>query len=372
MKDVLYWDAFKVMNLDIAELLPFKGTLVGSSREQVQVLGHLPAIMTFGSGDSVKSVKVRYLIVNVASPYNIIIIRSSFNALEATLSTLYLILKYPLEDGCVGAIKVDQGLARKYYKDSLKLQKKAHAEKSIKCDHLKVNLVDIYPIEDPMEDSLTPIKDVKKVYIGAQIPKTTQIGSNLSLKEEAEIISILKENVNLFTWKLADMLGIRPNIVCHHLALDSTIKSMSQRKQKDGEEKIRVIEDEVGKLLKVGFIQEIKYPIWLANIVMVKKKSGKWRMCVDFTDLNKTCPSDPYLLPHIDRLIDGAFSFNLLSYMDAYSSYNQIRMNLLDAPKTEFMTNNSNYYYEVTPFRLKNIWATYQRLMDMVFASQIG
>lgn len=95
-------------------------------------------------------------------------------------------------------------------------------------------------------------------------------------------------------------------------------------------------------------------------------------MCVDFTDLNKACPKYPYPLPHIDRLIDGAFGFRLLSFLDAYSGYNQIQMNLLDAPKTEFMTNKNNYYYEVMPFRLKNIVATYQRLMDRVFASQIG
>lgn len=133
-----------------------------------------------------------------------------------------------------------------------------------------------------------------------------------------------------------------------------------------------MIEDEVEKLVKVVFIQEINYPTWLANIVMVKKKLGMWRMCVNFTDLNKACPKDPYLLPHIYRLIDRASDFCILNFMDAYSSYNQIWMNLLDAPKTKFMTNMNNYYYGVMSFGLKNEGATYQRLMDMVFVSQIG
>ncbi|RDX94953.1 hypothetical protein CR513_22598, partial [Mucuna pruriens] len=69
-----------------------------------------------------------------------------------------------------------------------------------------------------------------------------------------------------------------------------------------------------------------EYPTWLKNVVMVKKASGKWRVCTDYTDLHKTCPKDPYLLPNINRLVDGASSFAVLSFMDAYSGYNQIKM----------------------------------------------
>lgn len=129
----------------------------------MQVLRHLPVITTFGSGDNTKSFKVRYLIINASSPYNIIIGIPSFNALEVALSTLYLTLKYPLEDGHVGVLKGDKGLARKCYEDSLKLKKKAQDDEPVKDDHLKVNLVDIDPREDPAEDNLTPIEDMKKV-----------------------------------------------------------------------------------------------------------------------------------------------------------------------------------------------------------------
>lgn len=223
----MYWDAFKGTHFNITKLLPFKGTLVDFSGEQVQVLGHLPVIITFGSKDNAKSVKVMYLIVNVASPCNIIIGRPSFNALEATLSILYLTLKYPLEDDRVGMIKGDQGLTRKCYKDRLKLKNKAQADEHIKDDHLKMNLIDIDPREDPMEDDLTPIEDVKKVQISAQISQTTQIGSNLSQEEEAEIIRILKENIYVFAWKPNDIFGIDPSIVCNYLALDPAIKPVS-------------------------------------------------------------------------------------------------------------------------------------------------
>ena len=102
------------------------------------------------------------------------------------------------------------------------------------------------------------------------------------------------------------------------------MKPICQRKRKIGEEKRKVVAEEVEKLVKAGFIGEVQYPTWLSNVVMVKKKAGKWRMCVDFTDLNKACPKDAYPLPHIDRLIDGASGFRLLSFLDAYSGYNQI------------------------------------------------
>lgn len=121
----------------------------------------------------------------------------------------------------------------------------------------KSNLVDIDPREYPVEDNLTPIENLKTVQIGAQSSQTTQIGSSLSLDEEADIIRILRENVDLFALKPTVMPGIDPNIVCHHIALDSGIKLVAQRKRKEGEEKRKVIDDEVGKLMKADFIKEI-------------------------------------------------------------------------------------------------------------------
>jgi len=90
--------------------------------------------------------------------------------------------------------------------------------------------------------------------------------------------------------------------------------------------------------LKAGHIREIQYPERLANVVLVKKANGKWRMCVDFTDLNKACPKDSYPLSSIDALIDNAFGCRMLSFLDAFSGYNQIMKHPKDASKTAFMT----------------------------------
>ncbi|GAU30099.1 hypothetical protein TSUD_55830 [Trifolium subterraneum] len=131
-----------------------------------------------------------------------------------------------------------------------------------------------------------------------------------------------------------------------------------QRKRKMSLEKQKTVEEETQKLVNAKFIREVKYPTWLANVVMVKKASGKWRMCTDYTDLNKMCPKDDYPLPSIDQLVDNASGYGLLSFMDAYLGYNQIRMHPEDEEKTAFMTDRANFCYKVMPFGLKNVGAT--------------
>ena len=96
-------------------------------------------------------------------------------------------------------------------------------------------------------------------------------------------------------------------------------------------ERQKAVRDEIGKLLEA---REVHYPDWLANFVLVKKSNNKWCMCMDFTDLNKACPKDCYPLPRIDLLVDATAGHSLLSFMDAYSGYNQICMNPEDEEKT--------------------------------------
>ena len=104
---------------------------------------------------------------------------------------------------------------------------------------------------------------------------------------------------------------------------------------------------------------------------MVKKPNGKWRMCVDFTDLNRACPKDSYPLPRIDTLVDSTARHELLSFMDAFSGYNHIRMKEEDQEKTSFVTSQGLFCYKVMSFGLKNAGATYQRLMNKMFVHQL-
>ena len=104
---------------------------------------------------------------------------------------------------------------------------------------------------------------------------------------------------------------------------------------------------------------------------MVKKPNGKWRMCIDFTDFNRACPKYNYPLPRIDTLVDLTARHELLSFMDAFSGYNQIKMKEEDQEKTSFVTSQALFCYKVMPFGLKNAGATYQRLMNKMFAHQV-
>lgn len=124
------------------------------------------------------------------------------------------------------------------------------------------------------------------------------------------------------------------------------------------ENRKKVIDEEVENLLNADIICEIKYPDWLANVVLVKKPNGKWRMCVDYTDLNAACPKDSFPLPSIDQLINATSRHTMLSFMDAFFGYNQINMDLKDIAKTAFITHRAVYAYKMMPFGLINAGST--------------
>ena len=134
------------------------------------------------------------------------------------------------------------------------------------------------------------------------------------------------------------MPGIDPSVITHRLNVYSSSKPVRQKKRVFASERDNAIKEEVQKLTITKFILEVYYSDWLANVVMVKKANGKWRMCVDFTDLNKACPKDCYPLPCINQLVDSRAGHKLLSFMIAFSGYNQIRMDEADQEKTSFVT----------------------------------
>ena len=134
------------------------------------------------------------------------------------------------------------------------------------------------------------------------------------------------------------MPGIPREVVEHSLEIRSGSRPVKQRLRRFEEEKHKIISEEVHKLLAVGFIKEVHHPDWLANPVLVKKKNGKMRMCVDYTSLNKACPKDPFPLPCIDQIVDSTTGCETLSFLDAYSGYHQIKMKELVQLATSFIT----------------------------------
>ena len=138
--------------------------------------------------------------------------------------------------------------------------------------------------------------------------------------------------------------------------------SVTPRKQpprRPSNEHVEAVKSEVFKLKQAGAIKEVFYLQWLANTVVVKKKTGKWRVCVDFTDLNKACPKDPFPMPRIDQLVDATVGHPRMSFLDVFQGYHQIPLATDDQEKTTFVTPVGNYHYKVMPFDLKNAGSTY-------------
>ncbi|CAJ2636298.1 unnamed protein product [Trifolium pratense] len=256
----------------------------------------------------------------------------------------------------ISSIDLDSRFSKQENKDEKKLRKEKKEDDEASQEHRR-------PVPDG-EFELMPF--------GEDPSRAVKIGTGLPELARKQLEACLKENADLFAWHASEMPGLDPNVACHQLTIDPTALPIVQRRRRQSPEKSEAAEKCVKDLLEANFISEARYTTWLSNVVLVKKSNGKWRMCCDYTDLNRACPKDSYPLPCIDRLVDNSSGFKLLSFMDAYSGYNQIPMAVADREKTAFMTESGNYYYNVMPFGLKNAGATYQRMMNKVFRGQIG
>jgi dsDNA-binding SOS-regulon protein len=169
------------------------------------------------------------------------------------------------------------------------------------------------------------------------------------------------------------MSGVPRQLIEHSLNVDPNATTKRQHLRRFTDDRRNAIKKELAKLLTPGFIREVFHPEWLANPVLVRKKSSnKWRMCVDYTDLNKHCPKDPFGLPRIDQVIDSTAGCDLLCFLDCYSGYHHITIKEEDQEKTAFITPFGAYCYMTMSFGLKNAGATYQRAIQACFKRQLN
>ncbi|GKV30032.1 hypothetical protein SLEP1_g38898 [Rubroshorea leprosula] len=347
--NIMYFHCFESLGLDPALLQRYDGPIYGFNNQPVPVEGVLTMNVAFGSGRSYVTPSVRFLVVKMASSFNIVIGRPTLTEIRAVVSQSHLCMKFPTPTG-IATLRGNQEVARHCYITSVTQPQKGKAQtpeinpKRIPDDRqvMGVEIVDNRP-ED--ETRAAPVEDVEEVQIDDRDPsRKTQIGTKLNPEERAELIAFLRPNKDVFAWTSADMPGIPTS----------------------------VIKEEVEKLLQAGFIRRIDYCEWVANPVLVKKANGKWRMCIDYTNLNDACPKDCYPMPNIDKLVEAASGNERLSLLDAYSGYHQVPMAAEDEEKTLFYAGDEIYYYVMMPFGLKNAGATYQKMVTIVFRAQIG
>ena len=295
------------------------------------------------------------MVVDYSSSYNAIIGRPTLNSWKAITSTYHLSVKFPTEHG-IGQVQGDQLATRECYLAMLAMDEQVQT----------MNIEEKRMVAEPTEV-------LENISLDKKNPEMcTKVEADLEEKIKKDLVCFLRKSIDVFAWSHEDMSGIDSSVITHRLNVYPSSKSVRQKKMVFAPERDNAIKEEVQKFTVAKFIREVYYPDWLANVVMVKKANGKWRMCVDFTNLNRVCPKDSYPLPRIDHLIDSTAGHKLLSFMDALSGYNQIRMDETNQEKTSFVTSQGLFCYKVMPFGLKNAGATYQRLVNHMFRPQIG
>ncbi|XP_048605621.1 uncharacterized protein LOC106373592 [Brassica napus] len=328
--DLIFRGTLQKMGVNLDDIKPSSRTLTAFNGSSETILGTicLPA-RTCGVTRTVK-------------PFHLLITSASSSPVRTANKTL----------------QGDQKAARELLVATVKLQRSSLSVNSVTPPTYKVCSQEGEILELPIDD--------------ADPSRTARVGAYLSEEMQRSVLDFLKANVSTFAWSMSDMKGIDPAITAHELNVDPTVKPIRQKRRKLGPDRSKAVNEEVDRLLGAGSIAEVRYPEWLVNPVVVKKKNGKWRVCVDFTDLNKACPKDSYPLPNIDRLVESTAGNKMLTFMDAFSGYNQIMMHPDDREKTTFITDRGTYCYKVMPFGLKNAGATYQRLVNKMFADKLG
>ncbi|KAL5565983.1 hypothetical protein UlMin_029147 [Ulmus minor] len=324
--DILFKSTFNKMNLVGVKIEPTASSLSGFTGDNISSEGILNLPVELGSSPCQHIQAVDFVLVDCPSPYNAIIGRPTLNKIRAVTSTYHLLVKFPTVGG-IGIPRGDQTESREIYEA---------ANRSAQVQGIKSSA------KSHDETPTTNILNENGSIIKSESIKTAGVhGVNaIRLKDVVHyLIVFLREHRDVFAWSHEDMPGIDPNVIVHHLNIDPNFKPVKQKRRTFNAERYMAINTEVDKLLKAKFIEEANYPDWIANIVLVKKANGNWRVCIDFTDLNRVCPNDSFPLPRIDQLVDATVGHELLSFMDAYSGYNQIRMHEEDQEHTAFLTN---------------------------------
>ena len=358
LADIIFASAFDKMGIGREKLEPANTHLQGFSREKVLPLGSIQLVLTLGDLPCQATTTVRFLIVDAPSAYNVLLGRPYLNTIKAIPSAYHMVIKFPTTNG-VGMVRGDQRVARECYSTSMR-------QKAV--DNIYVDKIEM---RDEVNTRPEPSEELEPMQLDDNPEHLAYIGSKLAEDFRSLLIHFLKQNKDVFAWKQEDMGGIDPAIITHRLNVSPSFKPVKQKRRSFAPEIQKVINEKADKLLQVGTIKEVEYLEWLANVVLVKKANGKWRLCIDFTDVNRAYPKDSFPLPWIDLIVGATVGHELFNFMDAFSGYNRISMNSDDQEKTSFFTGQGTYCYRVMHFGLKNAGATYQRLVNRMFQKQI-
>ncbi|GKV38404.1 hypothetical protein SLEP1_g46318 [Rubroshorea leprosula] len=305
--DILYWGCFQKMQLNPSSLQKHEGPIYGFDNQPVPVEGVITLPIYVGSKSRFRMASVTFLVVKMESAFNAILGRATLCELKAVISQPHLCMKFPTPQG-VGVLKGNQKMARACYQDTFKKVELAVAlggsesSRPTLPGQQTMSISDIEHRPEGVEQKAEPVEPVETVSLNPDVPeRTVKIGTKLTEEERAELLEFLRVNQDVFAWTTDEMPGIPAELTVHKLSTDPTRRPVVQKRRLFGPEKQAAIDEEIQKLLQAGFIRRVEYSEWVSNPVLVKKPNGKWRMCIDFTNLNDACPKDPHPLPNVEK-----------------------------------------------------------------------
>jgi hypothetical protein len=330
--DIIFTKVFRQMQESDDKIHDATHPLCGFGGRQIVALCKITMSITFSYVHNTRTEQVVFDIVDMEYPYNAIIGRGTLNALEAILHPAYLCMKIPSEQGSIAVHESQEAVRRAEWSwtDSKAIHNIDESEAHQQYKHKRENAASV--------DQSKPM-----LLYGDIAEQKVLLWSQLSDEQENTLLRFLFNNKDVFAWSANDLCGVNRDIIEHSLNVDPDFRPRKQRFRKMSDDKAEGARNKVKRLLSASVIREVAYPEWLANTVMVKKANGKWRMCIDFTYLNKECPKDEFPLPRIDSLVDVAATSELMSLLDCYSDYHQIWMKKEDEPKTSFITPSGTY-----------------------------
>lgn len=360
----MYYNAFKQLRLRETDLTPTTSPLVGFNSQPEWPLGKI--ILPVKAGSVVK--QVEFWVLQVPSTYNLILGRRWLYAMQAVASTYHQVMRFPSAMGAIEEIWGDQVMSKQCF---VAVNGSRAAKGFVQMIKGPEDWGVLDDVGTKAEDKA--VEELVEVRIDTeQSNKFFLLGSRLTAQERTEMLEFLMANIEVFAWSPYDMPGLDPSFICHHLNVFPGAKPVIQRTRRSALHHAEVVAEEVKNLLEARAIQEVHYPRWISNTVVVPKKNGKWRVCVDYKTVNRACLKDSFLLPRIDQLVDLTTGHNRLGFLDAYRGYHQIAMHGPDREITSFTTPRGLFCYRVMPFGLKNVGATFQRMVTKMFAPLLG
>ncbi|XP_025670481.1 uncharacterized protein [Arachis hypogaea] len=307
--NIMFRKVFDALGLRDADLKTHQHDVVGLGNHFIKPDGIISLPISVGSGHGRRSVMAEFVVLRDSTAYNVILEMKTINDLGAVISTKILVMKFIADNGSVGSIKGDLEMAVACDNASFSLRKKSKEVSGVFLTDLDTRVSD-----KPRPE---PEGNLERFRVGNTEEKFTFVNKNLPYDLKEPLMKMIRANSDLFDWTPADMLGIDPQLMSHHLAVKAKAKPVAQRRRKMSQERAEEVARQTASLLEAVFIRELNYSTWLSNLV-------------------------------------------------------PILMHWSDEEKTAFITPGRTYCYRVMPFGLKNAGATYQRLMNKIFSDLIG